>query len=479
PSRPLRHVLPPAPPPPRAPSGGLAPPPPPPSGGSEPRSSAKIEAALGEFAHLTDTIAQLDVEVNARLAPQDGYVSRLSASVAAASQELQRAKEQTLKEGRDVKGMESGWSFKALKVGNFDAKMQKEVSQYVAAQEREKEKTAALATLSAELATATNELNRLKGMQNHSSQLKAQLDALLERVFGGFTPEFPEDDQLENDVQTCLVYLQQAQQDLPMHEQILSLLTQAESEGQNAVRALDQASSMNTVDMFSDSAGVDIMKQHAISRARDHGGRCNAILGQVRQLMPGIPGLQNISISGTDMVMDIVFDNVFTDMYMGQKLRANRDRMASQLQTITGIKAWAATEVARRRQAVDASRKQYEDYRIRLKETRKGRIAAVLSRRRSYVSTAPDASPGIMAVPAPPPPPMESLGRPHEIRAPSPVPAPMGLPAPSVPPPPPPDAGSGANPFRRPPPPPPPSLSRTYGGTTDYPPPPPPPPAYE
>jgi hypothetical protein len=152
----------------------------------------------------------------------------------------------------------------------------------------------------------------LKQKQAHSNQLKAQLDGLLERVFAGPTPEFPDEDQLESDVARCLGFLNDATRDFPLYDNILGLLSQAESEAQQAVNGLSQASNMNTVDMFSDSHGVDYVKQSMIQQGREHADRCNMILNQCRQLMPGLPGLANIRLSGTDLFLDIVFDNVFT-----------------------------------------------------------------------------------------------------------------------------------------------------------------------
>lgn len=262
-----------------------------------------------------DTIASLDYEVNSRLASQQQLVNQLASSTARATTELNAAREKTKKEGNDVKGMESGWSLKAFKAaikGNKAEKMDKEVQQWVAAQEVEKGKEVALATVSAELARETNELNQLKAKQAHSTQLKAQLDQLLERVFSGPTPEFPDEDRLENDVATALRYLNDAARDLPYYQNVLNLLVSAEQEAQQALQALSQASTANTVDMFSDSVGVDIMKQSLLQRGREHADRSNSFLEQARQLMPGLPGIGNVRISGTDMMLDIVFDNVFT-----------------------------------------------------------------------------------------------------------------------------------------------------------------------
>lgn len=66
--------------------------------------------------------------------------------------------------------------------------------------------------------------------------------------------------------------------------------------------------------MFSDSSGVDVMKQMMIQRSRQHADRCNALLDQARMQMPGLPGIGQVRISGTDMFLDIIFDNVFTDV---------------------------------------------------------------------------------------------------------------------------------------------------------------------
>lgn len=68
-----------------------------------------------QFGYLTDTIASLDYEVNNKLSAQQNLVNQLSSSVAKATTELNAAREKTKKEHNDVKGMESGWSFKAFK----------------------------------------------------------------------------------------------------------------------------------------------------------------------------------------------------------------------------------------------------------------------------------------------------------------------------------------------------------------------------
>ena len=132
---------------------------------------ARPESAK-KFAHLTDTIATLDYEVNLKLASQQQLVNQLTQTVSKASAELNAAREKTRKEGNDVKGMESGWSFKAFKAavkGNKEEKMAKEVQQYVAAQQVEKEKETQLAVVSGQLAQEVGKADRDTRFKDHCS----------------------------------------------------------------------------------------------------------------------------------------------------------------------------------------------------------------------------------------------------------------------------------------------------------------------
>ncbi|KAJ3303132.1 hypothetical protein HDU93_006547, partial [Gonapodya sp. JEL0774] len=105
------------------------------------------------------------------------------------------------KEGKDARGMATGRSFKAFGAklkGNYEATKQKEEAEYANALQQENMAREALAELQRQLSEATNVLNGYKAKQQQAGQMRQQMDNILEQVFNGPTPEFPEEDAYEN-----------------------------------------------------------------------------------------------------------------------------------------------------------------------------------------------------------------------------------------------------------------------------------------
>jgi len=116
-----------------------------------------------------------------------------------------------------------------------------------------------------------------------------------------------------------------------------SLLKQAERAMLMASQAVGQAQSASTMDMFGGGAMMDVMERNALAEAQRYADQARTYVIQARQLQPGIRELQSVDMPMGNLMSDMFFDNVFTDMAFHQKIQGAAARLEQRRRELHGI----------------------------------------------------------------------------------------------------------------------------------------------
>ena len=152
---------------------------------------------------------------------------------------------------------------------------------------------------------------------------KKELATLLESLFAGPTPSFPNEDALEQELVAARQRLDDFRILTERQEYILRSLQRAHKFLLGSLQSLEDSLQYNTYDMFSRGSYADWMVQSALGQARDLATRAQFLVQEVRQIEPSIPHIGDVQIEQGNLVFNIMFDNIFTDMQMRQTIQRN------------------------------------------------------------------------------------------------------------------------------------------------------------
>lgn len=175
------------------------------------------------------------------------------------------------------------------------------------------------------------------------------LNELLERLFAGPTPSYPSEDEYEQSLAAARQRLDDINILLKRQTFITNSLTRAHQCLLGAIDALSSALQMNTYDMFSRGGYADWMVHSALAQARDLAARAEYLVSEVRRIEPTIPHLGDIRIEQDNLVFNVIFDNIFTDLRVRQVIQENYAKV--QRATLT-LQQTVLPQVTNQRQAV-------------------------------------------------------------------------------------------------------------------------------
>jgi len=160
-------------------------------------------------------------------------------------------------------------------------------------------------------------------VQAKAAHEKAQkdLNELLERLFTGPTPSFPSEDEYEQSLAEARQRLDNINILVKRQTFVTNSLQRALQCLLGALEALQSALQMNTFDMFSRNGYADWMVHSALAQARDLAARAQYLVAEVRRIEPGVPHLGDIRIEQDNLVFNVIFDNIFTDLRVRQLIQ--------------------------------------------------------------------------------------------------------------------------------------------------------------
>jgi hypothetical protein len=194
--------------------------------------------------------------------------------------------------------------------------------------EKCKEEEQLFAALKEEIYSAQKYLNQCQDAYEEYTKTKRVLDILMEHFFSGATPSYPDEDRMEQNLKKEQERLIVLQNDHYVLTHLFYLLQKAQQAVIISRQALDEALNMNTFDLFSHSSFADMAVSSHLAQARDASAQAQQLINEAKRMYPNMPQIGDLYIRQDNLVFNIMFDNIWTDMNMRQMIREASDRIS-------------------------------------------------------------------------------------------------------------------------------------------------------
>ena len=285
-----------------------------------------IQAASSHNTSLLSSLHETD-SAPSQLAQQKAYIADLESQLKSTSTRVSNLKKATASELKDHKKYsESTFRRFAHKASGrkdkFEEKAAKEEREYFDAMQEQKtgeDQLAYLKHLKSEAET-TKQGSEAQAQRHHD--LQKELDNLYERIFAGPTPGFPEEDERERECESALSTVQHLSEKLEKERHILFLLGQTSMKLTEAARHLDDAHSLSQMDLFGGGTLASMQKRNYLERAESAISQVRMLQQQIHSIAPdGTADLGAMDIASGSIWGDVLFDNIFSDMEMHDKIK--------------------------------------------------------------------------------------------------------------------------------------------------------------
>ena len=176
-------------------------------------------------------------------------------------------------------------------------------------------------------AEALREQDTLEEEVARHEQAQRDLDGLYNSIFEGPTPEFPEEDAMERRVQATSEACGSARRRLESEQQAASLLNQAKVRLNSALHHMEDALDYSRMDMFGGGSMSDFLERDALHNAERLVDQAQMLAVQAQRYSSQVRALPQARISQGNLVGDVLFDNIFSDMEFHDKIKASREEV--------------------------------------------------------------------------------------------------------------------------------------------------------
>ncbi|KAF1930483.1 uncharacterized protein M421DRAFT_58880 [Didymella exigua CBS 183.55] len=286
---------------------------------------SQVHEAASQHAQLIRGLAETDQALS-QLQQQDTYLKDLKAQEASTAKHVEELRRKTDLELKDHKKYSEStfrrFAHKATgRKERFAEKAGKEEREYFDAIMEQKTAEDELAYVRQLKAEAELQRQKFDSESTRHNHLQQQLDHLYNSIFAGQTPGFPEEDCKEEACNVSSQHVQSLHQELEKERHVLFLLRQTSTKLGEARSFLNDAHGMSQWDMFGGGTMVSMHKRNLLERAESSIQQVRMLQQQLQQVAPHLPSLGQLNIASGSIWGDIVFDNIFSDMEMHDKIK--------------------------------------------------------------------------------------------------------------------------------------------------------------
>lgn len=291
----------------------------------------KIQEAASQNAMLLQGLQETD-SAPSQLQQQDAYIRDLEHQINSTSKRVADLKRKTASELKDHEKYRDStlrrFAHKATgRKEKFAEKAAKEEKEYFDAMQAQKSAEDELAYIQHLKSEAQTQRQNFSTAADRHARLQSQLDALYNSIFAGHTPEFPDEDRKEDACAAASQRLQHLHQQSEQSKHILFLLGQTSTKLSEARNALDSAYGMSQYDMFGGGTMASMQKRNYLERAESSIQQVRMLQEQLFHLAPEIRDLGPLQIDMGSIWSDVVFDNIFTDMQMHDRIKESMEQV--------------------------------------------------------------------------------------------------------------------------------------------------------
>lgn len=289
------------------------------------RSAAARNSELLSILHDTD-------HAPAALEQQNKFLDDLRVELKKVNDDLRRlelARKKELREHEDYRdSVMKRFAYRVSgKKEKFAARAEKEEKEYFDVLQKLQQKNDQKNNIESMLEQATQAKADLEAKSKAHKQAQTDLDSLYQGIFQGTTPEFPEEDSLERATDAASQAYHQATVSAKNTEQVFNMLNDAWTALRQAAGHIEEALSHSRMDMFGGGTMSDMMERNALSMAQNSIHKAEMLTTQAQKIEPTVPDLPTVGINHGNIMSDVFFDNIFTDMAFHEKIKDSRTQL--------------------------------------------------------------------------------------------------------------------------------------------------------
>lgn len=337
--------------------------------------SARNEALLKTLSDTDHAPASLDQQV--RLLAELDTLLKQSLD---AKRKLEMARDKELKDHEKYRDSTARRFFhKAVgKSSSFAEKAAKEEREYFEALQNLHREENTAESLRAQITEASRVRDQYQAEVARRQQAQGELDALYTDIFGGVTQEYPEEDSAESASEAALASYHQKRTELETEQQVARHLRSADDQLKLALDQMEQALEYSQADIIGFDSG-SYMKRNCLHKADMCCAEARMRVVQAQALNPNIRNLPAINIEQGDIMMDVVFDNFFSDMNFHDKIKGSKLTILNCRKALAGTIAESATRHRGLNEELEVRQTVLSDARSALQNERASIFARVLS----------------------------------------------------------------------------------------------------
>lgn len=291
----------------------------------------QIQDAAARNAELREGLHETD-SAPSQLYQQIQYLNDLTAQLKKTENHVLGLKKTTEAELKDHKKYsESTFRRFAHKASGrkdrFEEKAAKEEREYFDAIQQQKTGEDELAYIRQLKAEGETTKQKYEQQAQRHEGLQRELDAFYNSIFAGHTPGFPEEDEREAACNAAVQHVQSVNTTLEKERHSLFLLGQIATKLTAAREHLGSARSMSQMDLFGGGTMSSLQKRNYLERAESAISQVRMLQEQLSQVAPQLGDLGSMNIASGSIWGDVVFDNIFSDMAMHDKIKESLEQI--------------------------------------------------------------------------------------------------------------------------------------------------------
>lgn len=276
-----------------------------------------IAVASSQQQQILERLAETDY-AKPKLDETNKLIDTLESALLSLSKNIVELEQVTHYEKEDhMKYHEATWRRLAYHMSGhkekYESRAKKEEREYFEAVQQEQKAKDKLKTLKKKMYELGESKRSQEAVVKENQQAQKELDTLYDSIFGGKTPDLPEEDRQEEAVNRARAAYNEVQHRLEPEQQAVKILTDAQHSIQEAIHHLDQALTRNHSDLLGNGSDMgEVMEKHSMSKAQSAAARTDMLVKEARKLSPKIEDIGSVKISTNNMMS--VFDDPTTGM---------------------------------------------------------------------------------------------------------------------------------------------------------------------
>ncbi|KAI2613744.1 uncharacterized protein GGS25DRAFT_13345 [Hypoxylon fragiforme] len=285
----------------------------------------KIKEAIPRNDELLATLSETDHALPS-LEQQRRYVDDLNSQLSTIQRRISVLDKQRVKEFKEHKKYRDSvmkrFAYRVSgKTDEFRAKAEKEEREYFSVLQEERQAKEQEESLKAMRSKALEVQTDLEAGVARHIEAQEQLDTLYNSIFQGPTPAFPEEDYLEENLESALQAYRNSRLKMETEVQTGHLLIDAQTRLYKALSYTEEALSHSRMDMFGGGTFNDMMERNALDKADSQISQVMLLVRQAQRMSPMVQDLPPINIATGNLMGDVFFDNIFSDMAFHEKIK--------------------------------------------------------------------------------------------------------------------------------------------------------------